>query len=502
VSVALLIILLAAASALLLGLAARRGRDMNLEQWSVGGRSFGTAFMFLLLAGEIYTIFSFLGASGFIYGHGAGAYYIFAYLTLNQVLAYWLLPLIWRTARREQLVSQPQFFVRQYGSPALGILVTTIGVAAMIPYLVLQFTGLGIIVSIASNDEISRAGAVWLGAAVVTAYVMVSGMRGAAWNAVVKDLLILVVVMFLGVYLPLHYYGGIGPMFRAIDHARPGFLAFPTRGNSVVWFQSTVLLNAMGGFMWPHTFSSAFTARGEQILRRNTVIMPLYSLMLLFVFFAGFAAILQVPGLAGASIDLALIKLCVQTFPPWFVGVIGATGLLTALVPGAVLLTTAATMIANDLYRAGVRPAASNASVARLAKALVPAIAAVAVFFTLRGGATIVALLLMGYNLVTQFFPAVVCSFARRNPITPQGAFCGILAGTMMVTVMTLTKTSLSDVLPFLPESLRDINIGLAALILNTGVTALVSAARRRRGRPGALPLDPVTHSVHSHDGA
>jgi len=481
VSVALLIILLAAACALLLGLAARRGHDMDLEQWSVGGRSFGTVFVFLLLAGEIYTTFSFLGASGFIYGHGAGAYYILAYLTLNQVIGYWLLPLVWRTARREHLVSQPQFLVRQYGSPALGILVAIIGVAAMIPYLVLQFTGLGIIVSIASNGAMSRAEAVWLGAAIVTGYVMISGMRGAAWNAVIKDLLILAAVVFLGIYLPLHYYGGIGPMFRAIDHAKPGFLAFPARGNNVVWFQTTVLLNAMGGFMWPHIFSSIFTARGERILRRNTVVMPLYSLMLLFVFFAGFAAVLQVPGLQGTSIDLALVKLCAQTFPPWFVGVIGATGLLTALVPGAVLLTAAATMLANDLYRAGVHPAASNAAVTRLAKALVPAIAAIAVLFTLQGGATIVALLLMGYNLVTQFFPAVVFSFAKRNPVTSQGACCGILAGTAAVTVLTLTNTSLAEMLPFLPASLQDMNIGLAALILNAGVNAIVSAATRPR---------------------
>ena len=308
-----------------------------------------------------------------------------------------------------------------------------------------------------------------MGAAIVTAYVVISGMRGAAWNAVIKDLSILVIVVFLGAYLPLHYYGGIGAMFRAIDHARPGFLAFPARGNSVVWFQSTVLLNAMGGFMWPHVFSSAFTARGDRILRRNTVIMPLYSLMLLFVFFAGFAAILQVPGLTGASIDLALVKLCTQTFPPWFVGIIGATGLFTALVPGAVLLTAAATMLANDLYRAGMRPAASNATVTRLAKSLVPAVALVAVFFTLQGGATIVAMLLMGYNFVSQFFPAVVCSFAKRNPVTPQGAFCGILTGTLAVVALTLSNIPLAD-----------LNVGLAALMLNIVATTLVSAATRR----------------------
>ena len=40
---------------------------MNLEQWSVGGRGFGTIFVFLLMAGEIYTTFTFLGeAAGHI----------------------------------------------------------------------------------------------------------------------------------------------------------------------------------------------------------------------------------------------------------------------------------------------------------------------------------------------------------------------------------------------------------------------------------------------------
>ena len=62
---ALALIALAALAALLLGVAARAGRDMNLEQWAVGGRGFGWIFVFLLLAGEIYTTFTFLGASGF-----------------------------------------------------------------------------------------------------------------------------------------------------------------------------------------------------------------------------------------------------------------------------------------------------------------------------------------------------------------------------------------------------------------------------------------------------
>ena len=61
---------------------------------------------------------------------------------------------------------------------------------------------------------------------------MVSGVHGSAWTAVAKDVMILAVVVFLGVYLPLHYYGGLGAMFAAIEAAKPGFLVLPERGES------------------------------------------------------------------------------------------------------------------------------------------------------------------------------------------------------------------------------------------------------------------------------
>ncbi len=475
-SSALLIIVAVTLFALYLGVRARHGHDMSLEQWTVGGRSFGTAFVFLLMAGEIYTTFTFLGGSGFAYGKGAPVYYILAYATLAYILSYWLLPPVWRYAKTHRLVSQPHFFARKYDSRALGVLVAAVGVAALIPYLVLQLKGLGIIVATASYGVISSTAAVWIGAAVVTIYVIASGVRGSAWNSVMKDLLILGVVLFLGIYLPIHYYGGLGAMFHAIDAARPGFLTFPDKGSSVTWFQSTVLLTALGFFMWPHTFGSVFTAKDERIFRRNAMVLPIYQLILLFVFFVGFAATLKVPGLKGGDIDLSLFRLSLQAFDPWFFGVVGAAGVLTALVPGSMILTAASTLLANDIYRGLLNRQASDASVSTLARGLVPLVALVAVLFTLHGGDTIVALLLMGYNFVTQLFPALVCSLATRNRATKQGAFCGIAVGVLVVAVTTIMHLSVGQLLPFLPDTLKDVNIGFVALTLNVIVFAAVSA--------------------------
>ncbi len=480
-SSALIIIAAFTVLALALGVRARHGHDMNLEQWSVGGRSFGTAFVFLLMAGEIYTTFTFLGGSGFAYGKGAAVFYILPYATLAYVISYWLLPPIWRYAKANRLVSQPHFLSSKYSSPALGVLVAIVDVIALVPYLVLQFKGLGIIVETTSYGAISPAPAIWIGAIVVTAYVTISGVRGSAWNSVIKDLMILGVVLFLGIYLPIHYYGGLGSMFHAIDAAKPGFLSFPEKGSSVSWFQSTVILTALGFFMWPHTFASSFTARDERVFRRNAAILPIYQLILLFVFIAGFAAVLKVPGLKGSDIDLSLFKISLQTFDPWFVGVIGAAGVLTALVPGSMILNAAATLIANDIYRGAIDRSAPDARVGQVARILVPVIALVAVGFTLHGGETIVALLLMGYSFVTQLFPAVIASLTPRRWATKQGAFAGIVAGVAVVTVTTLTHASIGSWFPSLPDKLKDLNIGLVALSLNVAVLLVVSALTQPR---------------------
>jgi solute:Na+ symporter, SSS family len=464
--------------ALSLGFLAGRGRQMNLEQWTVAGRAFGAPLVFLLMAGEIYTTFTFLGGSGFAYGKGGPAYYILCYGALAYVISYFMLPAIWSYARDNRLFSQPDFFVCKYRSPLLGIIVSLVGIVALIPYLVLQFKGLGIIVEAAGYGAIPTALGVWIGAAAATAYVIVSGVRGSAWTAVAKDSIILLIVVFLGIYLPFHYYGGLGAMFAAVEQAKPGFTVLPVRGESVWWFSSTVLLTALGFYMWPHTFGSIYTARSAKIIRQNAIVLPLYQLILLFAFFVGFTAIVQVPGLSGPNVDLALFKLSVKTFDPWFVGVIGAAGVLTALVPGSMIMMTAAVLLANNLYRA-IDPTADDARVEKLAKLLVPAIAVIAVYFTLSGGQTIVALLLMGYSFVTQMFPALALSLIESRWVTREGASCGIVAGVATVAAISLTHASIATLFPSLPIAIKELNVGIIALAVNFLVLVLVSAVAR-----------------------
>ena len=476
---ALAVVGLVFALSITLGLLAHRGIVMNLEQWTLGGRGFGALFVFLLMAGEIYTTFTFLGGSGWAYGRGAAAFYIPCYGALAYTMSYFLLPAIWRYATEHRLVSQADFFVAKYDSRGLGILVAVVSVVALLPYLVLQLKGLGIIVSEVSYGTISPAVAVWASTAALIAYVVVSGIRGSAWTAVLKDILILAVAVGLGVYMPLHYHGSYQTMFETIDRAHPGLLVLPARGRSAWWFCSTVALTALGFYMWPHTFASTYTARHETVFRKNAVVLPLYQLIVLFVFFTGFAAILQVPGLKGSEADLSLLRISKQTFGPWIVGLIGAAGVLTAIVPGSMMLLSASTILAQNVYRP-VSRRATDRSVSLLARTLVPIVALVAVLLTLRQNQAIVGLLLMGYNLVTQLFPALLLSLGRVPLATRIGAFCGILAGELTVAYLTVSGATLATLMPGAPQGVKDLNEGVVALGVNVLVLTIVSVVGRQ----------------------
>ena len=464
--------------AIALGLLARRGHAMTLEQWSVAGGGFGSVFVFLLMAGELYTTFTFLGGSGWAYGRGAPALYILCYPALAYSLSYFLLPAIWRASRGRGFVSQADFFASRYQSRTLGVVVALVGVAALVPYLVLQFKGLGIIVSEASYGRVSPVAAIWAGAAALIVYVVVSGVRGSAWTAALKDALILIVVVAMGLYLPYHWYGGIGPMFDAIDKARPGFLTLGGTGRSASWFISTVLLTSIGVYTWPQFFGGVYTARSDDVFRRNAVVLPIYQLVVLFVFFVGFAATLKVPGLVGPDGDLSLFRIAKQSFSPAAIGIIGAAGLLTALVPGSMLLISAATILAKNVYRE-IAPSASERRVMFTARAMVPVLTLLSVYLTLHGGQAIVALLLMGYNVVTQLFPALILGLGTAPRISARAALAGIAAGEMTVGAVTLSGASLATLLPGWPSVITELNVGVIALAVNIAVIGIVTLASR-----------------------
>lgn len=477
-NISLFIIFAFAILALYLGIRSSRGKDINLNEFAVGNKGFGTLFVFILIAGEVYTTFTFLGGSGWAYTNGAAAFYVPAYICLAYVLSYWLIPKVWRYSKEHNIISQPSYFSSVYKSTALGIIVAILGTAALVPYIMIQLKGLGIIVSEASYGAISPTVASTIGAVIVTTYVIISGMHGSAWTAIVKDIMILVVIFFLGLYIPYHYFGGIKPLFEAVQASQPEKLTLADSGLSISWFISTVLLNALGFYLLPNSFSVALTAKSEKALRKNAITLPLYTLLLLFAFFIGFSAIIQIPGLQGADGDLSLLRLSIQTFDPWVIGIIGAAGLLTALVPASVMLNSASIGLTTGIYRV-INPKANEQKQLLLSKILIVVIVIIALYFAIRGSNALAILNILSYAIITQLAPGLLFSFSKKPLLNKYGVISGILAAIFVIFYMTLTGTKIATFIPNVPTFINDISTGMIALILNFIVAIFVSLLTR-----------------------
>src|SRR5580765_8219987 len=211
----------------LLGFLARVHHKMDLEQWTVGGRGFGLVLVWLLMAGEIYTTFTFLGASGWAYSRGGPVLYVLGYAPLMYVVSFFIMPPVWEVGQKHRLQTQADFFQVRYGSTYLAAFVALVGVVCLIPYLQIQLTGLGLIVEVASFGGIHRTPAMIVGFGLVAAFVFASGIRGVAWVSIIKDILLLVAVVFIGIAVPHIYFGGVGKMFAALAHAKPDHLVMP-----------------------------------------------------------------------------------------------------------------------------------------------------------------------------------------------------------------------------------------------------------------------------------
>lgn len=458
-------IALVIAGAILLGtiafaLYSVRRIKMDPQQYIVGGRSFGALFLWLLLAGEVYTSFTFLGAAGWAYGKGAPAFYILAYGTIGYIIGYFYLPEVWRIGKERGLLTSPDFFQARYGSKVLTTSVAIMQFVLIVPYVTLQLTGLQIVLSIAGYGHYNATVAVAIAFALIVIFTFTAGLHGAAWASIVKDALVLGAVIFAGIALPLHFFGSFGAMFGRVLTAHPSWLTLQpgatTMGTN--WYISTVLLTSIGFYMGPHSIAAVYSARSGDTIRRNAIFLPLYQLVLLLVFLAGFAALVITPGLKGPAADQSFLLVVQHYYPAWVMGIVAGAGCLAALLPASAQLLGASSVFAHNVL-----------GEARWTRFLVVLIAIGAFIMWLNWNKTLVDLLLLYYNGVTQFMPAFIFGiYWKRANAWAIGA--GIACGEAVAFFLWHHSIDLGG-----------INPGFLALLVNVAVCATVALAWRPR---------------------
>ncbi|MFJ9433430.1 sodium:solute symporter [Streptomyces sp. NPDC101490] len=447
-------------------LAVRRQQGGGLDAWSVGGRSLGPVFIWVLMAGEGYTSFSYLGAAGWGYDYGAPVLYVVAYMSCGYAVGYVVGPMLWGYARKHGLVALSDTVAHRYRRPWLGAAVAVLATVFLLPYIQLQITGMGVVVATISYGTIGLDLAYFLAFAVTTGFVVVSGLRGSAWVSVLKDALVVLTLAFLFVYVPLHYFGGFGDFFGRLVDEKAEWLKLPGHGGAesgygVGWFASTTVLNSLTVVIFPTTVAGYLGARDADTLRRNAVWLPAYNVLLFVPMLLGTAALFVVPGLVGAESNLALFKLVTDSLPAWAVGLVGVAAALSSIVPMAVFMLVIGTMWGRSVLSLAPGPQAREKGLSQL---VVVVAGALALLMTYTAPNTLVRLSLISYEGMAQLLPLVLLGLVWRR-MTLVGGVSGLAVGVVIVCALVFSGH----------DPVWGTNAGLVALAVNLAVSVLVS---------------------------
>ena len=467
----------------------RRGDLSQLHEWGLGGRRFGAFVTWFLLGGDLYTAYTLIAVPALVYAVGAYGFFAMPYTVLVYPIVFLTMPRLWNACRKHGWITSADFVEGRYGSRGLALAVAVTGVLATMPYIALQLVGLEKVFEAMGLGTlgIGKETPLIIAFVILALYTYSSGLRAPALIAFVKDAMLYITVIAAIVIIPIKL-GGYGAVFDAAEKAfaaKGGDTGVLLKPDQYWSFATLALGSAFALFLYPHATTATLSADGPQTIRRNTVWLPAYSVMLGLVALLGYMALAAHIDVKDGS--MAVPALINASFPPWFAGFCFAAIALGALVPAAIMSIGAANLFTRNIWRPYVNNQLSNAQESRIAKnisLLVKFGALLAVLYLPTKFA--IDLQLLGGIWMLQIFPAVICGLYTRW-LRASALLLGWLAGMLVGSALAYMQ-GLKPVYTFVfGDAHYGIYIGLLALALNFIVAILVTpiaTSLKREGRP------------------
>src|SRR6476620_11406504 len=363
----------------------RRPTSMeSLEEWGLGGRSFGTWITWFLLGGDLYTAYTFVAVPAAMWAFRAvHGFFAVPYTIILYPIIFVFMSRLWSVSHRHGYVTPADFVQGRSGSRGLSLAVAVTGFLATMPYIALQLVGIQAVLEVAGvgggGNIIAKDAPIFIAFLVLALYTYTSGLRAPAIIAFVKDILIYLVIIVAVIYLPSKV-GGWSHVFDAAQGkmaktnpatGKPAGVFIPNANQ--YWAYATLALGSeMALFMYPHSISATLSAKNRNTIRKNASILPAYSFLLGLLALLGWVAIAagtKPIGLNGKpNPQLVVPQLFEDQFPSWFAGIAFAAIAIGALVPAAIMSIAAANLFTRNIYRDFLRPAATPAEEERVGK--------------------------------------------------------------------------------------------------------------------------------------
>jgi solute:Na+ symporter, SSS family len=487
-----------------LGFVAARWRAADLGhilEWGLGGRRFGPWISWFLIGGDLYTAYTVIAVPAVVYAIGAYGFFAVPYTIMIYPLLYVTFPRMWNVTHRHGYLTASDFVLGRYGNKWLELAIAFTGILATMPYIALQLVGMEKVIQALGFEGTGLMAHLPLTIAfvILALYTYSSGLRAPAMIAFVKDIMIYTFVIVACIVVPIKL-GGYGAIFEAAGkvYAAKHVGGLTLAPAQIGPFVTLAIGSALALFMYPHSVTGILSASGPEAIRRNSIALPAYSLMLGLVALMGYMA--NAAGVQVSNPQDAVPQLFLKLFPDWFSGFAFAAIAIGALVPAAVMSIGAANTFTRNIWKPFIHPGMDSREEAWLAKL---------VSLIVKTGALVVILVmptqfaldlqLLGGVWMIQVFPAIAFGLYTRW-FTGWGLFIGWAVGMIVGTALAWGPTAWTPVhalawdIPLIGKV--DLGLGFAAynglvsFILNMVVAVVISALFKSRAPDETKPSD------------
>ena len=517
-AVFLILFLLVAALGFVAARWRRSGQLDNLDEWGLGGRSFGGFVTWFLLGGDLYTAYTFIAVPGAMYVAGAvSGWFAVAYTIMVWPIVFVLMPRLWSVSHRHGYVTPADFVTGRFGSKTLGLAIAFTGILALMPYIALQLVGIQSVLQVmglSGSSGFSSDLPLIIAFVILAAFTYTSGLRAPAMIAFVKDALVYLVVIVAVIYIPTRL-GGYGHIFAAVHahaiagaaaakakHTAPTFAFLPS--TKTYWAYATLALgSAMALFMYPHSVTGVLATGRRDTIRRNTAALPAYSLALAFIALLGYMAIAA--HIHTTNPRLAAPLLFRHMFPSWFAGVAYAAVTIGALVPAAIMSIAASNLFTRNIYREFFKPQATPQEQAKVSKVVSLVVKFGALAFVLGlNTQNAINLQLLGGIWILQTFPSLAVGLYTRwlhRWALLAGWLVAMVYGTYVAYgVHTAKIHHFAAAIANIPLIGQKGYIAITALVLNLLVAIVLTVLFRMA--PGTVGVDETSPEDYVADAA
>ena len=410
----------------------RRPTSMeSLDEWGLGGRSFGTWITWFLLGGDLYTAYTFIAVPAAMWAAGSvSGFFAVPYTIVLYPIIFIFMGRMWSVSHRHGYVTTADFVRGRFGSRGLSLAVAVTGFLATMPYIALQLVGIQAVLEVVGlgggDSVIAKDLPLFIAFALLAAYTYSGGLRAPAVIAFVKDTLIYLVIIVAIIYLPTKF-GGWTHIFDAAQTKMATPNPVDGKPNGVFIPGGAVLglrhprpgLGARAVHVPALDHGRACRPPRRNTVRRNAAILPAYSFVLGLLALLGWVAIAAGTKPIGAdgkpNAQLVIPQLFEDSFPSWFAGVAFAAIAIGALVPAAIMSIAAANTFTRNIYKEWLKPDATveqEAKVSKLASLVVKLFALV--FVLLLDKQNAINFQLLGGIWILQTFPTIVLGLYTR----------------------------------------------------------------------------------------